>query len=337
MKVTKNLIIADTHKEYVNRLSTYILKTYGNDYEIEVFHDKSQLKDRIQQRKCEVLLLAPQLCDSEIYFKNIKLPIILTDEDQSVPYPDEFKWTINKYTRISTLLQYIDREYEEVEKNRPIIYSFYAPAGGVGKTTMALATAIAYAKVSKKVLYINLEEMDSTGMFFEKKDVVPNLLLEHPIEDIYDQILADRIKQDEQTHIMYLKRKYIDDKSEVKEQIDLLVERAIDNGIANIIIMDLSTNYSQLHQRIMDISDYVILVSNAQSHAVYKLAQLLKETHLAVELKEKLKLIVNQSEELNLATDIDVIGRIDKLYATHPVDLCEYIVQNQMLKLHGLV
>lgn len=335
--MAKNLIIADIHKEYVNRLSAYILKTYGNDYEIEVFHDKSQLKERIQRQKCEVLLLSPQLYDSEIYFKNIKLPIILIDDDQSVPYPDKFKWTINKYTRISTLLQYIDKEYEEVEKNRPIVYSFYAPAGGVGKTTMALATAIAYAKVGKRVLYINLEEMDSTGMFFDEKDIVPKVLLEHPVEDIYDQILADRIKQDEQTHIMYLKRKCVDDKIQVKEQIDLLVERAIDNGIANIVIIDLSTSYSQLCQGITDISDYVILVSNAHTHAVYKLTQLLKETHLAFDLKEKLKLIVNQSKELNISTDIDVIGRIDKLYATNPLGLCEYIAQNQFLKLHGLV
>lgn len=335
LKVAKNLIIADTDKEYVARLSAYILKTYGDDYEIEVFYEKSALKERIQQQRCEVLLLSPQLYDSQIYFKNIKLPIILIDDDQLVPYPDKFKWTINKYTRISTLLHYINKEYEEVEKNRPIIYSFYGPAGGVGKTTIALATAMAYAKIGRKVLYINLEEMDSTGMFFEEKDITPKEVLERPVEDAYDQILAERVKQYEHTHIMYLKRNYIDDKKQ-NARIDLLVERAIDSGIANIVVIDLSASYSQLYEGFAEISDYVILVSNAHTHAIYKLTQLLEETKLVEEFGEKLKLIVNQSKELSISTDIEVVGRIDKLYATNPLGLCEYIAQNQFLKLHGL-
>lgn len=336
LKVIKNLIIADTDKEYVARLSAYILKTYGNDYEIELFYDKSKLKERIQQRRCEVLLLSPQLYDSQIYLKNIKLPIILIDDDQLVPYPDKFKWTINKYTRISKLLHYMNKEYEKVEKNRPIIYSFYGPAGGVGKTTMALAAAMAYAKVGRKVLYINLEEMDSTGMFFEEKDSTPKEVLEHPIEDAYDQILAERIKQYEHTPIMYLKRNYIEDKKQGNAQVDLLVERAIDSGIANIVMIDLSASYSQLYEVFAGISDYVVLVSNAHTHAIYKLTQLLRETKLVEEFGEKLKLIVNQSKELSISTEIDVIGRIDKLYATNPLGLCEYIAQNQFLKLHGL-
>lgn len=335
--MVKNLIIADTDKEYVGRLSAYVLKAYGNDYKIEVFYDKSKLKERIQQQRCEVLLVSLELYDSEICFKNIRLPIILIEDDQSVPYLDKFKWTINKYTRISTLLHYIDKEFEEVEKNRPIIYSFYAPAGGVGKTTMALAAAVAYAEIGRSVLYINLEEMNSTGMFFEEKDSIPNEILEYAVEDIYDQILVERIKQYKHIPIMYLKRNDIDDKKQGNVRVELLVEKAIDNGIANIVIIDLSANYSQLYEGIAEISDYVVLVSNAHTHAIYKLTQLLGETKLVQEFGEKLKLIVNQDKELSISTEIDVIGRIDKLYATNPLGLCEYIAQNQLIKLHGFV
>lgn len=335
--MVKHLIIADEHKEYVDRLSAYILKVFGDDYEVEVFYDKNQLKERIKQCKCDVLLISTQLYDSEINFKNIKLPIILSEENPSLPNVETFKWTINKYTRITSIIKYIDTTYEEVEQNRPIIYSFYAPAGGVGKTSMALATAIAYTKIGKKVLYINLEDIDSTGMFFKEKNVNVNIPLENPIKNIYDQILVDCIKKDELTDIMYLKRKYIDEMSEVKEHIALLVEKMIDNDIANIIIIDLSTNYNQLSSRMSKISDYIILVSSMQTHSVYKLKQLLKELHLDLELKEKLKLILNQSKEFNFSTDIEIIGRIGKLNITTPLGLCEYIAQNQLLKLHGLV
>ena len=53
-------------------------------------------------------------------------------------------------------------------------------------------------------------------------------------------------------------------------------------------------------------------------------------------IRNKIKFVINQGKEFNINQDVEVIARIDKLYATNPLGLCEYIAQNHFLSLHGL-
>lgn len=335
--MTKNIVIADAQGEYVERLVSYISKKYGEQYNIQAFTDKSQFKTYIQVNKCEILLLAPELYDAGVYLKNVKLPVILLESDEELVLPEKLKWSINKYTRISTLLAYLEREYEEVERNRPLIYGMYSPAGGVGKSTVAVAAALAYAKVGKNVLYLNLEDIDGTGMFFEDKPVAPAFLANfNKYQDRIDAVITKGIKQDSQTNIMYLERQFVSPDPIFKEQLPEFFERIIDNGIANIIIVEFNSSPECLDEQVLASLDYLTLVCDTHMHAVYKLKKWLSITQVDKRLDDKVKVVINQGREINIPTPIDVIGRIDKLYATNPLGLSEYIAQNQFLRLHGL-
>lgn len=335
--MTKNIVIADQHSEYVERLVSFVQKKYGDTYQITKIGDKNQLKTYIQKNKCEILLLSPELYDAAIYFKNVKLPVVLLEDDEKIALPEKLKWSINKYTRITSMIAYLEREYEEVERTRPIIYGIYSPAGGVGKSTIAMATALTYAKAGKKVLYLNLEDINSTEMFFEEEPVAPEFLDGFKGQDSYDMFISERIKQDEKTQIMYFDREALTVEHSFVSQLPIILERVIDGNIANIIVVDFSSNYEQISEQVLETIDYLALVCNTHMHATFKLKQWLEVSNIQEKIKEKLKLVVNQGKEVSLPAQLDVIGRIDKLYATNPLGLSEYIAQNQFLKLHGLV
>ncbi len=336
--MSMNLIIADTNQEYMERLKDYIVNKYQEQYTIELINDKYRLKERIKLGKCQVVLLTPSLYDPEMNIKNVELPIILVDEETALPYPDKFKRAINKYTRITSLIKYVQEEYEEMERNKPLVYAVYSPAGGVGKTTIALSAAIAYAIAGKKVLYFNLEDLDSTPMFFERAEVPHMNDLLGLAKDSYEQMLARRIGQDKRTGVMYFTRQVqtLDPYTISAEEITHIVESVIESGIANVVIMDLSTELNFLNKQVFEIADYMLMVVNQNTHATYKTNCFMRQMEMIEPLKSKLRLVINQGKECSINQEIEVVARIDKLYATNPLGLCEYIAQNHFLSLQGL-
>ena len=333
-----NLIIADTNKEYMKRLKHYISKKYEEEYTIELIDDKYQLKERTKMGKCQVVLLSPNLYDPEMNFKNIDLPIILLDEEAPLTYPDKFKKAINKYTRITKLVRYVQEEYEEMQRNRPLVYAVYSPAGGVGKTTISIATAIAYAKAGKRVLYINLEDLDSTPMYFDKSRNTTVEELTNLARDSYEQMLVKRIVKDKNTGVMHLTRvtKTLDSYALSPEEISHIIEATIETGMVNVVVIDTSTEISFLNRKVFEISDYMLVVVNQNSQVTYKTNVFMTQSEIIDPIKEKVRFVINQSKEAGVNQDIEVIAKIDKLYATNPLGLCEYIAQNHFLNLHGL-
>ncbi len=333
-----NLIIADTNKEYMKRLKDYISSKYQEEYTIELIDDKHQLKERTKMGKCEVVLLAPNLYDPGMNLKNIDLPIILLDEEVPLTYPDKFKKAINKYTRITKLVKYVEEEYEEMERNRPLVYGVYSPAGGVGKTTISMATAISYVKAGKKVLYINLEDLDSTPMYFDKAKHAKVDELAKLARDSYEQMLVKKITKDRNTGVMYLTRedKTLDSYSISSEEISHMIESVIETGMANVVVVDTSTEISFLNRKVFEISDYMLMVVNQNTQATYKTNSFMTQGEIIEPIKEKIRFVINQGKEAGVNQDVEVIARIDKLYATNPLGLCEYIAENHFLNLHGL-
>lgn len=335
--MAKKIIIADVQKEYIERLRGYIQKKYTDRYDIEVFYEKKELLQYITIHKCDILLLTPQMYDEILNLKNIKLAVILQEDNEAIPNVEKFKWIIQKYTRISIMVNYIEEQFEEVERNRPLVYSVYSPSGGVGQTTIALGVALSYMKQDKKVLYVNLEETDSTGMFLEREGDIPeNILLKiGQVQDI--QFLAEAIKQDSGTKLMYLKRDIIEAHLGLYRSIGYIIEKVIEYDIANIVVLDLGHQYNTLQVELMEESDYILLVDDTRSHSRFKISQILRTTQGEFLLSEKVRRVINQGKEIVNDLPIQVVGKVEKVYSSAPIGVCETIAKGKLIKLHGLV
>lgn len=334
--MTKRLIIADRQLEYIERLKAYIDRKYPSYYEIEAFCNKEELRERLQSETCEVCLFSKQMYDTLFSFKHVKLPILLEEESRQASYPEKIKWSIPKYSRISTMIQYIEAQYMEVERNRPLVYSFYAPAGGVGKTTIALGTALSYAQAGRKVFYINLEDWDSTGLFFNRQSkevALPQASL-GANSDFY--LLQKNMRQDLSSQMMYWLRTTTEVDQALLECLPKFIEALIESETAQIIVLDLSQDYAFLKERLAKLSDYIMLVSDTRTHSNFKMKQFLEKTDIMNVCKDKLRWVLNQGQETSLVTALEVTSRIETLYASDAFGLCETIATNKLLKLHGL-
>lgn len=327
-----NIVIADHNEVYMQRFIRYVNKNY-KEHQIQALSSQEALAAYLAQEKCDVLLFSPTFYEENILFKNAKLNVVLLDEQHMAEYPSKFRRSINKYTRITEILKYIKLQYEEVERNQPMLCGVYAPAGGVGKTTIALSVALAQCQLGKKVLYLNLEELDSTGMYFASKPMIAIDELIATTQSSYERMINRLVQKDEKTGLMYFSRSqgvcdpYTVTVKEVKRMLDTIIE----NEIASTIVIDFGTGLSSLNFNLFKLLDKLIVVSNNTAQANYKLAQFLCMEEIEVQVKEKMRLVVNNSKEFNIQVDIPIIGRIDKLYATHPLGVSEYIAQNHMI------
>lgn len=337
--MAKHLIIAGRHHSYVKRLKAYIERHYTQHYQVEVVDTKELLAKKISEQGCDVLLLDESLYESQMTLKQVTLPILLEEEGAFAEIREDqvkLKWHCNKYQRISRLMAYIETQLEAIEKNKPLVYNIYGVAGGVGQTTIAMATALAYARSGKKVLYMNLENLNSTGMFLKSTAQVPTYLKEIQVQDQEEQWIIDAIREDKKTKIMFLERPANFSNQHLINHIPMSIQCILEHGIAERIILDMDMAQITLNEELTRCLDYFVLVSNGQVHAQYKLEQWLKQNKNTLISPSKMKIVLNGGKDVKVNLSAEVIGHIDKLFPTSPLDLCEYIVQHQLLKLQGL-
>ncbi len=333
-----NLIIADTNHEYMKRLSEYIEDKYKGAYEIELIDGKDKLYKRVEKTRCGILLMTSNVYDPDINFRNVDLAVLLMDEESQESDKEKFKRKINKYTRITKLMEYLEYEYEEMEKNRPLIYTVYSPAGGVGKTTIALSTALAYAKIGRQVLYINLEDIDSTPMYFDEQNQSLDEQLTEVLQTSPRTLLLNRVVKDKFTGIRYLRRDedILDTSSLRADEIVHTIQSAMDSELVNIVIVDTNSNINLLNKTLFEESNYILMVVNEKKESTYKLNSLIASRYIDTDLQEKVRLVTNFGARYNINNRIQNVGSINKIENNNALDLCRYIAKSNLLNLHGL-
>lgn len=333
--MAKSLIIAEENKVYVSRLKSFLEEKYKEAYSIEVFNKSEGFKEYVKTHQVDIVLMSPAFYQEDLNLRNVNLPIILQENDKIDLHNRKLNWSIEKYTRISRIVDYMEEQYKEIEKSRPLRMSFYAPAGGVGQTTLAIATAMSYNRMGRKVLYISLEEMDSTELYFGKKSGSLAEHLRFKELDEETQEFAEYVRRDVKTGIFYWVRSGMEQASISK--IQEVVEKMMDYELIDVVIMDLPHGYA--HWSALEGLDDLILVKNNQIHSRYKLKQLLEQKDFIERWKGKAKLMVNEDKQLLEVEkeSLEVVARVEKTFATNALTLCENIAQNSTIRLQGLV
>ncbi len=340
-----NLIIADTDQEYMERLEQYLLKKTQGKYNIIKYTDKDELSHALRKKKYDILLCAPELYDETITYKHVILSVLLKDEDENEHMPDVEVRVINKFTRITEMIDYIAKEYEEAKSNQPVICCVYSPAGGVGKTTVALSMAIAYARMGKKAFYINLEDFESTHFYFRPRegagigDVLSEFSKKRETEFKINEAKIQELKINEakqvdmKTGVMYFSQfKDVNVlRTITEEQVTALIERLTEGGISNAVFIDTSTGLSNINRCLFNLSDKIILVARDNPTTMHKINKFLMSEDIVAPIKPKLRLLMNRSKTVDNTTGLEVITRIDELTMDDPLEMCEVIAQNYIM------
>jgi len=297
MKV--KMLVASDDIRYSMKLSEQISKNHSDTLEVFVCSNPDMLKETISQSKVEIALI-DQVFVNFIEEIEVALPLILQSEMQADEAPGELT-RIEKYGRVSTIVADILETYSKVSKKAIAgtvkaakITAVWSPAGGVGKTTVALAAATAAAQKGKSVFYLNLETFSSIPVFFDegRKSISSVFeMIESGEGDV--KMLISGISAEE-GGITYLGKpgNYDDVNILSAENIEELI---ISSGaLTEELIIDISLPCDGRTKKVFEMAGRVLLVTDKSATAKAKVSQFITQNNVFDSIREKTTLVANE-------------------------------------------
>jgi len=330
------MLIASCDVTYTELISDYISNNYPDILEISVCNDLQGLRETLSLRRYDVALMDTEFIKSAEP-GSVKLPLVLwsgaehESEDETALEPgfvsgleagSELRFRsgsdglseqlpgISKYQRISSIVTDVLEQYAKISGKRcdpdskaANITAVWSPAGGVGKTTVALAYAASGAEDGKDVFYLSLESFSSVPVFFSERgksiSTVFNLL-----DDCEGNVkmLLQGIRCRESGVSYLCEPDNFDDICILSEEniIELVTSCA---RITDELIIDLSSICDKNTRRVFELADRVLLVTEPSVTAQAKLSQFTSQNTVFEGIREKTTLVANKGATAN---DLDI-------------------------------
>ena len=298
------MLIASCDDTYTGLMSEYISNNYPDIMEICVCNDLKGLQETLSSRRYDVALMDAEFINSAEP-GSVKLPLMLWSEAG----PDEISEQVprvNKYQRISSIVADVLEQYAKISGKRcdpdsktANIIAVWSPAGGVGKTTLALAYATAGVTEGKDVFYLNLESFSSVPAFFSERGKSISAVF-----DLLDEcegnvkMLLQGIRCRENGVTYLCEPDNFDDICILSEEniIELVTSCA---RITDELIIDLSSICDNNIRQVFELADRVLLVTDPSLPAQIKLSQFTSQNNVFEGIREKTTLVANKGAIIN--------------------------------------
>lgn len=169
------LILADNDEDYVEGLGNYIRKHHGSGFDVCSFTDEGCLGAYLSDagNRADILLAGREFIKAGLCGKRAENVFMLDDGKGEAPFKEVH--TINRYQHAEKLTTEILRGYSAggaasslpAGKNPTVAACFISPEGGSGKSVLSVGCSLVCARRGLKTLYLNMEDLPSTGLFFE--------------------------------------------------------------------------------------------------------------------------------------------------------------------------
>ncbi|MCI6693201.1 MULTISPECIES: AAA family ATPase [unclassified Clostridium] len=265
------LMLLDYDDAYLSRLNDYISNMYKGRFEISCFTSKDILLDQIKDlRNKDILIVNEEFYDESLESLGIKVILQLVEED--IDTTNESK-LIHKYKDINNINEKIINLYKESNSEDLVrinsnnaetrIVSIYSPVGGSGKSSLAAGISIALSELGKEVFYLNLEDIQSTSLYFESRQFtsLSDVIFEiKDRADNYVQKLVAGIGIDEETEVSFLNptENILDIEDMNEEDIRWLLEGIVKTEKYHYIIIDMGSKFNSLYNLVLNSSNYII-------------------------------------------------------------------------------
>jgi len=319
------LIVADSNKDYLDSLCDYLLSECSQTFEVISFSNSVYLEQYLaEQIRSGILLYEPAMLGfslSENNLIHIRLsvtPILYKTKERQV----------FKYLSGPLLVQNILQQLSEAEiGNLPVlaavkkakVVAVYSPAGGVGKTTVAVGCSLQIAWEGQKVFYLNLEDLSSTGVFF-KADSGGALAdaLYYLKEKKNPGLKIKALKAiDQQSKIHYFapNGSDLDLGEEAAEPLRGLINLLKNSGDYDYVVIDLSSQLNTNNLAALEASDTILLVMTPEPNC-----------------QEKVKLFITELSRWSARQKSSLPERIYPLWNKWPAGLAGEEYQNSTVK-----
>ncbi|MCL2159193.1 MAG: hypothetical protein FWH48_07290, partial [Oscillospiraceae bacterium] len=255
-------------------------------------------KDRIlTNNKFDIALIEPDFWSPENIGPDTLVMLLVEDGDGTSP-PEIKK--ICKYQRISAIVEDMLGEYsakgkmpQRANSHMAHIVAVWSPAGGAGKTTVALAYAANRAAADKRATYLNLENFASTPAYFQGGGTSISKVFEK-LENSGGIFISAMRQTDASSQISYFCAPENYDDMNILSGVDLETLILACAADTDELVVDLSSQCDERTAKIFELADKILLVCEPSSAAQAKLGQFAGQHDVFGKIQHKLVLVDNK-------------------------------------------
>ena len=300
-----NLLIATSDNDYNEHLSGYLSNKYKEAFFVSVCSAPEKLQEMLASVDYDVALLeAPLVTDADL--SSVRLPLLLWDEgDPDANVRDGFTRLV-KYQRISSIVSCILEHYAAVaaeecgpDAGRAYITAVWSPAGGVGKTTVALAHAIMASAGGKNTLYLNMEHFSSGPAYFsdEGRSISSVFEMLEKNEGNLKMLIQAVLRKDANTGVSFFRHPENFDDMNILTPEDVAALINACAGVAEALLVDLSNVCDDRTRQVFKLADKVLIVTDQTSASQIKLRQFTSQRGVYEQIKAKAVIVANRGAE----------------------------------------
>ena len=316
------LIIVTKEKDYAERFFLGAASK-RDQIEVDICTSYEKLDGLLRQGKYDVALVEPEAVE-HVDSTLVKLCLLLWDQKHGEA-PNHYDLpVIRKYQRITSSLSQVQGQYAQLTPEflggdkKCRLTAVWSPAGGTGKTTVAVASALRLAE-QKKVTYLDLEYFSGTQALFECNGqsistVFPslggNLVLE----------MQSICMVDSNTEVQYFcPPSNYDDMNELNEEDVLaLIKAAAENS--EELVIDLSSVCDKKTRSIFEVVDQIYLVVDSSQVAQAKMRQFMNQHDVYPVYSDKITVILNKGAGMGLPEGTNVV-RLPMVQSADPTSV----------------
>jgi len=326
------LLIAANESDYSEYLSNVLSMKYADTFVVGTCSSEDKLEYILSAKKHDVVLVEPEWVPA-LKGQNVKLALALWSGQSSLTEAAKDTEKVHKYQRISTLVSDILEHYARVapgygdfDKNRGQIVAVWSPAGGVGKTTVALAVATRAVSNGKTATYLDMEHFSSTDAYFTQEGKSISTLYEKL--SLNAEILLRSIRlHDSGSGIDYFIRpNNYDDVNELKME-DWKTLVTVCANTSDVVVVDLPSICDWRTQAVLDLADIVFIVSDGSRTAASKLNIFVSQHGVFENIRHKARLISNRGAKL-VDPRFDMVIGLPRVQTDDPVSVFKTLSGN---------
>jgi MinD-like ATPase involved in chromosome partitioning or flagellar assembly len=296
------LLIATSDKDYAEHLSGTLSEKYAETYEVTVCSALERLESLLSARTFDVALFGAEFAPTGELPK-IRLPLLLWDGMESGGHSVQGIERIHKYQRISRISSEILEscaniatgmsEFGGFGNGKANITAVWSPAGGVGKTTVALAYAAQKAADGGKATYLDLECFSSAHVYFPESGKSISTVFEK-LNSNAALLLKAIAQKDAGSGITYFAppNNYDDMNELTEEDIETLVVAV--SADSDELVVDLPSACDERCRKIFEKANAVFIVTDGSKTATLKLQQFATQHNLFERIRAKTVLVANR-------------------------------------------
>lgn len=341
------IAIIDHDIDYLERLSG-VLQQY-EELSVTVFTRMESFQQAIEFENFQIVVFNPDISAQQLIFSSKVMPVCLCTQETTNRELYPSMPAVQKYQRISSIYKEVIKKYAEHVKDSEMDYfkaantkviAVYSPIGGSGKTTLSLAIAGKLRRTGKRVLFLTMEQCNSSSVCCDIREEGITCLVEAVnMNTNFGLTLKGIIKQNP-AGLLYIEcfNRLVDYDDVKGEEVEKIIHKIKMCDVCDYMVIDTGSTLDNLNKAVLRCADRIALIQRSGELADVKLSLFDKQIFVN-ELREKIFVVKNfvmQGTRGYEPENVPVVGEVRGYGNLSYHDLLECIEQENNIEMSYL-